>query len=252
MRNKLAAAGLLALLAVVPVRVRAQDFRMEAASEETLKSLPQLLRNSLDPRGVRLVASVNEVKTTICQVWWKKDVDVAHEGHKSADILYSNLAVGSLLGVLYFANEAQAELFRRDFRGQVMEPGFYTMRYARIDQEKDLVEIRNKDKGEQDDDMRVSPYRDFVLLTALKYDSHIGRALTFDEMFRQGRLTTRTKNPAILSLVQVNPAYKTFPSVVPEDSGDCALQVKVRQKGAKDEQALSVLLITPHISLGES
>jgi hypothetical protein len=243
-------------LAAAPSAVRAQDFRLEAASTETLRSLSKPLRDSLDPQGMRLVASVNEVKTTICELWWKKEIEAPGAGHKLADVLYGGLRPGSVIGVLYYPNEAQAELFRRDFRNQVMEPGFYTMRYAQIKQDKDLVEIRGKDKGEQDDDMRVSPYRDFVVLTSVRNDAHVDRALSFDEMFRQGRLTTKSKNPAILSLVRINPAYKNFPTLVPEDSGDCSLQFKVRQKGAKGaketEVPVAVLLITPHISLGES
>lgn len=229
---------------------------MEAASPEALKSLSKPLRESLDPRGVRLVASVNEVKTTICELWWKRVIESPSHPKKSAGVLYSQLRSGSLIGVLYFSNEAQAELFRRDFRGQVVEPGFYTMRYVQIDQEKDLVEIRNKDKDEEDDDMRVSPFRDFVLLSAVGTDTAVDRVLSFDEMFRVGRLTTKTKNPAILSLVQVNPAYKNFPTMVPEDSGECTLQAKLQQKASKgakqSEVPLALLLITPHISLGES
>jgi len=233
----------------------AQDFRIEPASAETLQSLPKPLRDSLDPQGVRLVASVNEVKTVICQMWWKKVIPAQAFARKPASVLYGGLKPGSLIGVVYFSNEAQAELFRRDFRGQVMEPGFYTMRYARIDQDKDLADIRNQEKGEQDDDTRVSPFRDFLVLGSIKTDTQLDRDLSFAEMFRIGRLTSRTKNPPILSLLQINPAYKKVPALITEDSGDCTVQTNLQQKGADGklkDLPFAVLLVTPHISLGES
>lgn len=241
-------------LAATTSLVGAQDFRLEPASADTLKSLSKELRDMLDPQGVRLVASVNEAKTTICEVWWKKEVDASSAGRTSRNVLYGGLRSGSLIGIVYYSDEAQAELFRRDFRNQVLEPGFYTMRYAQINQDKDLVDIRRK--GEEDDDIRVSPYRDFVVLNSVRHDRDGGSTLTFPEMFRLGRLTTKNENPAVLSLVHLNPAYKMFPALVAEDSGDCSLQAKLRRKGARGAKAseisLAILLVTPHISLGES
>ena len=245
---------LIALVAIMSSLAAGEGFQIETAPAASAADLPKSLLATLDPHGVRLVSEINGLKTTICELWWKKAV-LSRAISKSPDLLYGELTPGAVIGVLHFPEFAESEIFRRDFRDQRLKPGFYLLRYAQIVQDKELADERNQ-RDEDEDDNRISPFRDFAVLTPLSADDQPDRVLTHDELFRLGRLASGGKNPALLSLVQVNPAYKNFPAVVPEDTGNCTLQIMLRAKPAKGGREkslpLAILFAAPHSDLGES
>jgi hypothetical protein len=212
-----------------------EPFIIQSAKLPASAPLSSALKQSLQTDGTRLITYVNGLETTVCELWWSKVVSTQPKTVAAADA-YGNLRVGALLGVLYFPDENE------DSRDQKIRPGFYTMRYAQIPQ--DSV---HKD---------VSPYRDFVVLSPAAYDEHIDQVLSLDSLIKQGRQASRTLHPAVITLVPLNPAYKNFPSVVADDTGQCVLQAKLRGKSgtgsAERDIGVAILLVTPVKENGES
>ena len=87
-------------------------------------------------------------------------------------------------------------------------------------------------------------------------DEYGDQALPLDSLIKQGRLASRTLHPAVITLMPLNPAYKNFPTVVTDDTGQCILQAKLRGKSGKGETereiGVAILLVTPPKENGES
>jgi hypothetical protein len=186
---------------------RAQEpFSIEPTPKDGTASLPAALQAVLDEPGSRLLSPVNGQNTIVAEVWWRKGVPLEKTSASSDDIVYGNLKVGTLLGVLRFPPEA-SDRFREDFRDQKLRPGFYTMRYAQIP----------TDRAHKD----ANRYRDAVILSRVSVDTEYTNVLSVDEMLKQSRLASRTPHPAVLSLVPVRTVYKDFPKAVADNSGLC-------------------------------
>jgi hypothetical protein len=234
----------LVLLAVVSLSALAwgqEPFAMETPPADTLKPLPAALRDLLDPQGSSVVTMVNGVKTTAMTVWWRKSIPTVAKPVSGPDILYGSFQVGALVGVLNFPPESTLD-FREDSRDQKLQPGFYTMRYAQMP----------SDKSHED----ASPYRDFVLLSPVSLDTDYSKILSVDDLVKLSVRASRTKHPAVISLVPVNEVYKARPGIISDDTGRCTLQVKLHGKTPdgkmKSDLQLAIVLITPERESGGS
>jgi hypothetical protein len=220
---------------------RAQEpFSIEPTPKDGTASLPAALQAVLDEPGSRLLSPVNGQNTIVAEVWWRKGVPLEKTSASSDDIVYGNLKVGTLLGVLRFPPEA-SDRFREDFRDQKLRPGFYTMRYAQIP----------TDRAHKD----ANRYRDAVILSRVSVDTEYTKVLSVDEMLKQSRLASRTPHPAVLSLVPVRTVYKDFPKAVADNSGLCILQSKIHAEtsdGHSSELPIAVILVTPEVEEGGS
>ena len=89
------------------------------------------------------------------------------------------------------------------------------------------------------------------MLSPAASDEHVDQAWPLDSLIKQGRLASRTLQPAVITLVPLNPAYKNFPSVVTDDTGQCILQAKAKVRGksgrgaAEREIVLAILRSFP-------
>lgn len=185
---------------------------------------------------------MNGLDTDIVEVWWRNGIPANSNGAAASDLLYGRVQPGSLLGVVRFPAESTDD-FREDFRDQKLRPGFYTMRYAPMPKD---AEHKN-----------VTPYRDFVVLSPVNLDRDYTRTLPMDELLSRSRIASRTRHPAVLSLVPVNRIYKSFPGIVADDSGRCVLQVKLQldnaaADGKGSELPLAIILVTPQSNEGGS
>jgi hypothetical protein len=215
------------LLLVIPlltgVWAGAQSHRIEPVILPVSSSLPRSLRAALDPRGTRLVDGSGEVE---CELWWVNTVPT-QKGASASDVFYNNLSVGTLLGVTHFAKEGH------DFRGQAIKAGYYSMRYGLT--------------PEDGNHMGVSSYRDFVLLSSVSAESEAKQTLPFDELLKLSGQVTGTGHPAVMSLVQVNTTFKTFPVLSQDDANLCILQVKLSGQpaagGTQQEFPLAIVLL---------
>ena len=70
-----------------------------------------------------------------------------------------------------------------------------------------------------------------------------------DELTKWGILTSHRDEPAIKSLVPVNPAYKPFPWPISDDRGFCTLQVRLKQSLDGKTQDLLLAIIVVRLDL---
>ena len=212
--------------------VAAQDIPFSLQPVDLPAEMPRALASVLNPQGVRLMTIDNGVQKIACEVWFSKTVAVK-AGSGGANAPYTNLQVGALVGVLRFIEEGE------DSRDQKLKPGFYTLRYGRVG-----VDLGT---GQPTDGVVVSP---------ASVDLHVGQSLPLDELTRISRLGSRTKNPAVMTLLPFNAAYKSFPSIVADDQGNCILQVQLQVQAAGSQKTesmpIALLLITPEREDGDS
>jgi hypothetical protein len=182
------------------------------------------LRNSLDPQGTRLIFLPEGEKTTICEIWWSKTIFAYSKALGPGDASYSNLEKGTLLGVIYFPAPT------KDARDQKLRPGYYTMRYVQMPQ----------DKAHR----MVIAYPDFVALTPAAADTKSRETLPMSTLLLLSRRASRTKHPAVMSLVPINPGYSEFPGIVPDETGQAVMQVKIKiRTGNKPPEELKLAIV---------
>lgn len=139
-------------------------------------SVPDTLLKAVSDQGYKVldkdgapIASVwpaKEVKTT------KKDVDGAN---------YPQLDLAGFLGVVQFEQDS------RDFRGQTIPKGTYTLRYGLLPND--------------GNHMGVAPNRDFLLVLSPTSDSDPMATYTEKQLYRASEKAAGTPHPAVLSLV---------------------------------------------------
>lgn len=198
----------------------------ESSPALAFSELPQYLSASLDPQGIRLVSTTFNKRTAICDLWWRKQLP-AQKSAAAPDILYDNLPPGTFLGVISLLS------YREDFQHHTLPPGLYTMRYVRLQQD--------------GDDNAISPYRDFVILSPGWLDKDPQAVVPLEELTKRGTIASHKDEPAVLSLVSVNPAYKNFPSAIADDRGFCTLQVRLQQQreGKTMPFPLAIIIVRP-------
>jgi hypothetical protein len=232
---------LLAMVSICALAWGQEPFTMATPSADTLKPLTPALRDLLDPQGNSVVTMINGVKTTALTVWWRKSIPTLVKPVSEPGVIYDVFQVGALVGVLNFPPESTAD-FREDSRDQKLKPGFYTMRYAQMPSD-----ARHKD---------ASTYRDFVLLSPVTLDTDYTKILSLDELISLSNHASRTKHPAVITLVPVNDVYKPRPGLVSDDRGQCTLQVKLHAKTPdskmESEVHLAIVLVTPQKEMGGS
>jgi hypothetical protein len=179
-----------------------QTYKVENAGAPSA-DLPKPLQDALESQGTRVVDAQGGA---LLEVWLRKSVPTIASPSPSSDFLYGSLSEGVFLGVLHFPAPAA------DFRGQVVKPGFYTLRYGLIPQD--------------GNHMGVNPTRDVLVLCPVATDNDLSTALNFDNLVKLGRQASGTAHPAVLVAVPVN--GDSFPAAVKDDQGHWNLQVKVR------------------------
>ncbi len=205
----------------------ADPYVAEPAPALAFSELPKPLSGSLEPQGIRLSSVANNKKTAICDLWWKKEISAQKATRSAPDIVYRTLRPGAFLGVISLLSA------REDFQHHHLIPGLYTMRYAQLQQD--------------GDDHAISPYRDFVILSPSWADKDPEAMVPVEELRKRGMLASHEDEPAVLSLMPVNPAYKTFPAPVADDRGFCTLQVRLRQQrgGKTTDLPLALIIVRP-------
>jgi hypothetical protein len=156
-----------------------------AASPDIVKALA--------PEGHRVVLGNGNA---LCEVWLvtlppapPKDKDTEHTNYSGV------FATGALLGVISFPQGA------KDFRGQAIKPGAYTLRYA----------VMPNDGAH----MGAAPQRDFLLLSPLANDTRMA-AVPQAELLKASSAASGTNHPAAFLLLPAdNPTLSS-----PKSDGD--------------------------------
>ena len=181
--------------------------------------IPAALKAVLQPQGSQVLDSAGGV---VCEIWLGIAVGVQASSNSSADVMYGNLAVGTLVGALHFPKAGS------DFRGQAIKPGYYTLRYA-----------LNPQDGNH---MGVNPTRDFVVMSPAPQDTQVNKVLSFADLVKLSKQASGTNHPAILEL---DPAGSgTAASVVQNNQGYTVLQAAAQGKTtAGQAQPLNLAIV---------
>ena len=162
----------------------------------------------------------------ICEIFWAKAAITQPGKNGPSRTTYGNLEPGSLMGVIRFLAQASDE-YREDFHDQKLKAGYYTMRYAVV-------------TGED--------ARDFLVLSPVSADADPGLVLSTDQLIRQGKLASRTDQPALLSLVTTEVGRKDLPRLRMDENGTCILQDTLHAKSSTasvGEVMVAVILVNP-------
>ena len=179
-----------------------QTYKVENAAAPPAGQLSQPLQDALESQGTRVVSDQGG---TLLEVWLGKTVPSNSSASPSSDFLYPSLSEGEFLGVLHFTSPGA------DFRGQVIKPGFYTLRYGLIPQD--------------GNHMGVNPTRDVLVLCPAAVDTDPGKVLKFDDLVKLSRQASGTPHPGFLVAAAVSGS--TFPAVAKDDQDHWNLQMKV-------------------------
>lgn len=169
---------------------------------------PELYEN-MESEGYRITGDNGDV---LCEIWWREEVP---SGEKS-DILgaiYRQLSRSVLLGVISFPEGT------RDFCGQPIRAGVYTLRY----------ELLPNDGNH----MGVAPLRDFLLLVPAEMDTAALATLTYEELVSLSKRASATNHPAVLSLYYPE-SENDSPAVFENDEGDLVFLDTLTTQGDED------------------
>lgn len=211
-----------ALVAALPAFAEG-NYKAEALNRLPASDVPKVLQEALQSQGARFL---DDQGNAVAEVWLAKTVSGAASPNSSMDVLYGSVAPGALVGVLHFPNGG------KDFRGQDVKTGYYTMRYELVPQD--------------GNHMGVSQYRDFILLIPVAQDPDPAQALKFEDAVRLSRQTTGTGHPAVLSMDPVGKSMRELPSAFRDDASDWALAAKTQVKpqgGEAKDLPIAVILI---------
>lgn len=186
----------------------AQAGKVETPAALNDPAVPEAIRQSLAPKGYRILPDVN---SPAIQIWYRKDVP-AQPKNTARDAIYDRLAESTLLGVIHFSQPSQ------DYRDQTVAAGFYTLRYA-------LMPNDGNHLG-------VAPSRDFLLLIPASADPGPEKMLKFQELVALSRQAAGTKHPAPLSLVQ--PEGGANPATSKDDEGHIVFTAQVHLSSGEE------------------
>jgi hypothetical protein len=145
---------------------------------------------------------------TLCELWPAKSVSATRQ---TADVLFPDLNTGAFVGVISFAEAG------KDFRGQAIRPGTYTLRYALIPKD------ANHLGATQDPD--------FLVLSPVTSDTDPAKTPKFDELVQAGRQAAGTQHPAALAMTYQG---ETIPAVFIDDHAHVVLAFKTKLASGKD------------------
>ena len=155
----------------------AAQAKLEKLPALTDASVPAAIRAALDAGGSRLVRPDGSV---LCEIWLRKSLPVGRvTAAKGA--AYPEMSESALLGVISFPNGG------KDFRGQAIKPGLYTMRYELL--------------PEDGNHMGVAPTRDFVLLVTASADRDPDAQYDFAQLVKLSAQAAGTNHPAAFVLL---------------------------------------------------
>jgi hypothetical protein len=224
------------LASVKPAGARVPEpYSLESVQLQPSAKLPKTLAAGVDASGSLIYTFENGIRMNVCEIFWAKALAEQEIGAGSSKLIYGNLKPGSFVGIIHFMPEADQE-YRKDFKEQKLKAGYYTMRYG-------ALPVGSGDSAQ---------LGDFLILVPAALDRDFARTLPRNEILRLSHVASRTKEPAVMSLMEVTAARKAFPDVITDYAGTCVLQVKLhlkpRKNGAATDMALALVVLTP---LGE-
>ncbi|MCH8829456.1 MAG: hypothetical protein IID45_07760 [Planctomycetes bacterium] len=142
------------------------------------KGLSAKIAASINPVGHRIAGK----KGTVCEIWFVKSLAVNPKFKPMLNVKYP-LTSGQLVGALRVAPGVKFT----DFRGTVMKPGVYTLRYGK--------------QPADGNHIGTSEVYDFLLALPAKRDVDPKRVSLKDVLYQRSAKASGTTHPAIFSLL---------------------------------------------------
>jgi hypothetical protein len=140
------------------------------------EAAPAALRQVLAPEGARILAEGR----TAAELWLRRELPAAPAAPAAMGVSFGAIPEGALVGLARFPEGWT------DYRGQAVQAGLYTLRYA-------LQPADGNHTG-------VSIYRDFLVLVPVADDADPAKDLSSPELFAMSKKASGTNHPATLSL----------------------------------------------------
>ncbi len=181
------------------------------------------IKGALQPQGFRVSTDAG----VLCEVWLAKTLQQS-TGGTGAD--YGTLVPGSFAGVILFPGQGG------DYKGKVIPPGSYTMRYQTMPTD--------------GNHMGVSPTPDYFLLAPASSDQDPAAVVDYEPLLALSRKASKTNHPT--------PLYLTSPTAggatAFKDTGDghWALEAKTRAKAKGGSAEIDFPLALVLVGKGES
>jgi hypothetical protein len=218
--RRLVVFSMASILALSVAAIAQGTYKIQATQGPPGGDVPQSIQSSLQPQGESLLDGSGKV---LCGVWLRKDLAAAASPDTAANVLYGKIAQGSLVGVIHFPEAT------KDFRGQAVREGYYTLRYELVPQD--------------GNHMGVSQYRDFLLLVPAAKDTDGDKAVTFTDAVKLSRDSTDTGHPGVMVMDSVSDTEKTFPAVFQDYSQNWALQMEAQLGSGGPKLQLAIVLV---------
>jgi hypothetical protein len=154
--------------------VLAASYRVESAGPCTLTEISDAMKQTLTDEGLRVMAD----NGLIAEVWMRRVIQLK----AGATAAYSSIGNGVFVGVIRVAARGG------DYRGQVLKPGVYAMRYQNMPSD--------------GNHMGVSPTTDYFILTPAQADTDPESVVGFDDLMNLSRKASGTNHPVPLYLVE--------------------------------------------------
>ena len=183
---------------------------------ETIASTPKVpdtIANVLQSQGLRVTLPDGAIAA---ELWWRKDVSAGKDS--ASDAAYPALPRFGLIGVVAFPAGS------KDYRGQPIAAGAYTLRYA----------VLPKDGNH----MGAAPLPDMLLLVPVAADPGPDAVVTYEKLLDLSRKASATNHPAVYALV--NTKSESFPSLREDFEGHIILESKLTVGGKEIPVALIV------------
>lgn len=172
------------------VSVRAEDeYNVQTWNEPApAEGLSPEIAGQLSPTGFKVMKGASR---TVCSFWPVKELKINKEFKPTAALLYP-LELGQLVGVINFKRSAE------DFRGQEIEAGTYTVRFAL--------------QPEDGNHVGTSDTRDFFVLVKPEDDASPA-VMPKEELFPKSAAAAGTTHPAMMALLSSAGTTGDLPSL---------------------------------------
>ena len=196
-------------LLIFPFSALANDGKVETIGALTDQSASESLRTALATNGYRIILGDG---ATVCDIWLRKAIPT----QASTDlpgVMLTEVAESTLVGVISFPKDT------KDYRGQTLKAGIYTMRYA-------LHPVDG-------DHLGISVYRDFFLLIPVGDDKDPDAKFKFEDLTNMSKKVSGTNHPAPLDVVYPE-GPEAAPKVVTNELDHTIFVAKLKTQAGAD------------------
>lgn len=211
----------IALVCLSVPAARGADYTLET-SDAPPQEVPEAIARQLQTEGVRVVGP----RRALCEIWLLKDLAITPGFSPSLAVKYP-LTPGQLVGAMRVPRRSGL----KDFRGQEIDAGVYTLRYGQ--QPMDGNHIGTSDTA------------DFLLAVPVSADADPAPIADVKELFSKSAAAAGTTHPAIFSLLPAEAAEGAAPGLVHDAEREFWIVELIAQGG---DQKLPLRLVV----VGES